>query len=231
MGRIAIEPKGPFSWYGATNVLGQFAPMQRHWGDNADVVRLAFPLDETFAPVAVALRFDGEVLRGDVAGTDDLSAVTAQVARIFSLDYDGTDYPLVGERDPKIGALMAALPGLRPVCFTSPYETAAWAIISQRISMRQAARIQNDLLAAHGHPVGPRPSTEPTSPSPTRRDELTWMATKGTKWVLRRCTDLLPYLVAMAVREYFRRPGPEPPAAPALPVPSTGGQEPERAGH
>jgi hypothetical protein len=89
----------------------------------------------------------------------------------------------------------------------------------------------HDQLAAHGHPVGPRPSTEPTSPPPTRRDELTWMATKGTKWVLRRCTDLLPYLVAMAVREYFRRPDPEPPAAPALPVPGTGGQEPERAGH
>jgi DNA-3-methyladenine glycosylase II len=112
---------------------------------------MAFPLDETFAPVAVALSFDGQVLRGEVTGTDDLNAVTAQVARIFSLDHDGTDYPLVGERDLKIGALMAALPGLRPVCFTSPYETAAWAIISQRISMRQAARVQDDLLAEHGH--------------------------------------------------------------------------------
>ncbi len=27
------------------------------------------------------------------------------------------------------------------------------------------------------------------------------MATKGTAWVLRRSTDLVPYLVAMAVRE------------------------------
>jgi hypothetical protein len=52
------------------------------------------------------------------------------------------------------------------------------------------------------------------------------MATKGTKWVLRRCTDLLPYLVAMAVRECFRRPHPEPPAPPALPVPQPGQQRP-----
>jgi hypothetical protein len=57
------------------------------------------------------------------------------------------------------------------------------------------------------------------------------MATKGTKWVLRRCTDLLPYLVAMAVRECFRRPGPEQAAPAALPVPSAGGPGPERAGH
>jgi hypothetical protein len=38
------------------------------------------------------------------------------------------------------------------------------------------------------------------------------MATKGTKWVLRRCTDLLPYLVAMAVRDCFRARQPEPAA-------------------
>jgi DNA-3-methyladenine glycosylase II len=48
---------------------------------------------------------------------------------------------------------MAALPGLRPVCFTSPYETAAWAVISQRISMRQAAGIKERLIAEYGEPV------------------------------------------------------------------------------
>jgi len=153
VGQIAIEPKGPFSWYGATDVLGNFAPMQRYWGGDAQVVRMAFPLDRTFTPIGVALRFADGALRGEVVGTDDLDAVTAQVARIFSLDHDGSAYPLVGERDPKIGALLARLPGLRPVCFSSPYETAAWAIISQRISMRQAARIQDDLLTQHGHPI------------------------------------------------------------------------------
>jgi hypothetical protein len=79
----------------------------------------------------------------------------------------------------------------------------------------------HDQLAARGHPVGPRPAAEPTSPPPTRRDEFTWMATKGTKWVLRRCTDLLPYLVAMAVRDCFRVRRPEPPAPAAVAVPET----------
>src|SRR5260370_12322692 len=109
VGQIAIEPKGRFSWYGATDVLGHFAPMQRHWGGESEVTRLAFPLDREFTPVAVALRFDNGVLRGEVTGTDDLAAVTAQVARIFSLDHDGSEFPLVGERDPKIGTLLAAL--------------------------------------------------------------------------------------------------------------------------
>ena len=49
------------------------------------------------------------------------------------------------------------------------------------------------------------------------------MATKGTAWVLRRCTDLVPYLLAMAARECLRGPRPEvaghgPPApAPSCP--------------
>jgi hypothetical protein len=47
------------------------------------------------------------------------------------------------------------------------------------------------------------------------------MATKGTKWVLRRCTDLLPYLVAMAVRDCFRRPRQEPAVPAAVGVPET----------
>ena len=68
----------------------------------------------------------------------------------FSLDHDGPGFEALGERDPAFGALQRALPGLRPVCFTLPYECAAWAVISQRISMRQAAVIQDRLIADQG---------------------------------------------------------------------------------
>jgi len=150
---IRIEPRGPFSWESALEVLGSFPPT-RHQGRSAsNAVPLTFPLDGSFTPVATALRFEEGALRGEVTGTDDLEAVERQVARIFSLDHDGSNYPAVGERDPAIGRLMSALPGLRPVCFTSPYETAAWAVVSQRISMRQAASIKARLIAEHGHPL------------------------------------------------------------------------------
>jgi DNA-3-methyladenine glycosylase II len=148
--KIAIKPLGPFSWTAANDVGRNFAPIRHHWRET-DVVPLTFPLDGSFTPVAVALRWEEGALRGEVEGTEDLAAVERQVARIFSLDADGTEYPAIGERDPAVARLMAALPGLRPVCFTSPYETAAWAIISQRISMRQAAAIRDRLLAEHGH--------------------------------------------------------------------------------
>jgi lysophospholipase L1-like esterase len=67
---------------------------------------------------------------------------------------------------------------------------------------RLIARRYHGLLAAAGYQVGPPPDPEPTSRPPTRLAELTWLATKGTAWVLRRSTDLVPGLLAMAVTEW-----------------------------
>ena len=145
---IAIKPQGPFSWAAANDVGQRFGPVRHNWQE--DAVRMTFLLDSSFAPVGVDLRFEDGCLRGEVAGSDDAGAVERQVARIFSLDADGSSYPAVGSRDPAVGRLMEALPGLRPVCFTSPYEAATWAVISQRISMIQAAAIKARLTAAHG---------------------------------------------------------------------------------
>jgi lysophospholipase L1-like esterase len=71
-----------------------------------------------------------------------------------------------------------------------------------------------DELAARGHRLGARPGGEPTSPPPTRIDTVTWMATKGTAWVARRCTDLVPYLLFMMLRECLPAPRPGPQAPP-----------------
>jgi DNA-3-methyladenine glycosylase II len=152
-GQIEIEPQGPFSWTTALEVLGNFAPTRHHPQGSESDVTLAFPLDGSFAPVAIALRYGDGVLKGEVTGTEDTEAAARQVARIFSLDHDGSGYPEVGRRDPALGRVMEALPGLRPVCFTSPYETAAWGVISQRISMIQAAALKDRLIAEHGQPL------------------------------------------------------------------------------
>jgi lysophospholipase L1-like esterase len=66
---------------------------------------------------------------------------------------------------------------------------------------RMIARSFHCLLAAAGYPLGPPPDAEPANPPPTRLAEFAWMATKGTAWVLRRSTDLVPYLLAMAAAE------------------------------
>lgn len=66
---------------------------------------------------------------------------------------------------------------------------------------RLIARRFWDALDGAGLVLGTRPSAAPTSPPPTRRDEIAWMATKGTAWFLRRSVDLIPYMLFMAARE------------------------------
>jgi hypothetical protein len=80
-----------------------------------------------------------------------------------------------------------------------------------------------DLLEAAGVPVAERPGSEPTGTAPTRRDDALWMATKGTRWFLRRSVDLIPYMLFMAAREALVEPS-EWPVTPMLPstAPGTG---------
>ncbi|MER6012763.1 SGNH/GDSL hydrolase family protein [Streptomyces bluensis] len=66
---------------------------------------------------------------------------------------------------------------------------------------RQLAVRFHALLTEAGLSTGPGPSPEPEFPVPTRSASLFWLATKGTAWVARRCTDLLPQLLALAVAE------------------------------
>ncbi|MCX5556100.1 SGNH/GDSL hydrolase family protein [Streptomyces sp. NBC_00038] len=57
------------------------------------------------------------------------------------------------------------------------------------------------LLAEQGIATGVQPSAEPEFPVPTRSASLWWLATAGTGWVARRCTDLLPQLLTLAAAE------------------------------
>ncbi|MFI1374777.1 SGNH/GDSL hydrolase family protein [Streptomyces longwoodensis] len=61
------------------------------------------------------------------------------------------------------------------------------------------------LLAEAGLACDAAPSAEPEFPIPTRAASLRWLATAGTGWVLRRCTDLLPNLLTLAADEVRHR--------------------------
>ncbi|MFG3055884.1 SGNH/GDSL hydrolase family protein [Kitasatospora sp. NPDC048239] len=60
-------------------------------------------------------------------------------------------------------------------------------------------------LATVGRPLGPAPVAEPAEPPPGLATDLWWMATKGTRWVVDRSTDLLPGLLALAAAEGLAR--------------------------
>ncbi|MFF4275442.1 SGNH/GDSL hydrolase family protein [Streptomyces sp. NPDC001536] len=70
---------------------------------------------------------------------------------------------------------------------------------------RQLAVRFHALLAEAGLATGAAPSPEPEFPLPTKSASLWWLATAGTGWVARRCTDLLPQLLRLAVDEVGHR--------------------------
>ncbi|TLS40091.1 SGNH/GDSL hydrolase family protein [Streptomyces montanus] len=70
---------------------------------------------------------------------------------------------------------------------------------------RQLALRFHSVLAEEGIATGVAPSPDPEFPVPTRLASLRWLATAGTGWVARRCTDLLPQLLTLAASEVRHR--------------------------
>lgn len=143
---LTIVPKGPFE----LERLANFGFGQRHDEAFDGVMRLAFCLDEYQTQAGVEVRQDVDGVHCVVVGEADLRKVQLQVERVLSLDYDGEEFMKVGRRDPVIGRLQELAPGLRPPLFYSPYEAAAWSIISARRPALQMARVRDQLNQAHG---------------------------------------------------------------------------------
>jgi DNA-3-methyladenine glycosylase II len=143
---FSIVIKGPFSLQESAT----FGFGQRLDGNWDGVMRLAFCVDGYHDQVGVEVRQEGASVHCVMVGDADISAVRRQVARVLSLDYDGDEFSQVGPRDPVIARLQAAAPGLRPPQFYSPYEAAAWAVISARRPAQQMAEVRRRLSEAYG---------------------------------------------------------------------------------
>ena len=163
-----LIPRGPFSLKGAAEF--GFGPNEGRAPPFDGAMRLAFAVDggrgyagavlrqpDTDGPVSVAL---------ETTGGADPDAALRQLARVVSLDHDGEAFVRVGRRDPVIGELQRAHPGQRPVLFHSPYEGAAWAIISARRPAAQAAGVRLALSRDLGATFELAGETVPAFPQP-----------------------------------------------------------------
>jgi 3-methyladenine DNA glycosylase/8-oxoguanine DNA glycosylase len=84
---------------------------------------------------------------------DDLDAAERLARRVFSLDWDGDAFLALGEQDAVLASVQRRFRGLRPVLFGSPFEALCWAILSQRVTLAQAARLKARLGAVYGPTV------------------------------------------------------------------------------
>ena len=129
MRTFILPVRGPFSLAASTRFLEGFAPAAIDRSDGRPL-ELAFPVDGIWQTAGIRVRehangVEAEIVSPEAPGAELLGAVRDQVARILSLDVDGSGFPAVGERDPVVAGLQRRYPGLRPIGFWSPYEAAA----------------------------------------------------------------------------------------------------------
>jgi lysophospholipase L1-like esterase len=139
------------------------------------------------------LGLPGALARPLARRAHEINAVMDEVARRFgTLHFDAAGEPETYDRR------MWAVDRLHP---------------SERGHRHIAGRF-HAMLAATRVQVGTPPDPEPKNPPPTRKEQALWMATKGTAWVLRRSTDLVPCLLLMAAKEWWSGTPEEQPAGP-----------------
>jgi DNA-3-methyladenine glycosylase II len=147
---LTVEVLGPWSLATSKQFWEGFAPGALLSQGEQQEMRTVFRVEADWSRAETWVTQQGSVARIVVEGDGDLEQATAQVCRFLSLDVDGRGWVEVGLRDEVIADAQAQLPGLRPCGFHSPYEAAAWAVLSQRIRIVQAAKLRDDLVRDHG---------------------------------------------------------------------------------
>ncbi|PRY44482.1 DNA-3-methyladenine glycosylase family protein [Umezawaea tangerina] len=149
---LTVDVLGPWSLATSKRFWEGFAPAALPSQDGAPPaeVRTVFRVEGDWSRAEARVTQEDGKARVVVTGDGDLDRAAAQVGRFLSLDVDARDWPEVGRRDPVIAEAQRHLPGLRPCGFHSPYEAAAWAVLSQRLRIVQAARLRDGLLGPDG---------------------------------------------------------------------------------
>jgi DNA-3-methyladenine glycosylase II len=127
-----------------------FAPNALSGQEPTGQLSAVFRVDADWSRAQVRVSQHEDTARIALSGDGDLDAAARQVCRFLSLDVDARGWPDVARRDRVIADAQQQLPGLRPCGFYSPYEAAAWSVLSQRIRITQAAKLRADLVDRHG---------------------------------------------------------------------------------
>jgi AraC family transcriptional regulator of adaptative response / DNA-3-methyladenine glycosylase II len=150
---IRLAHRGPLEWEAiAAYFAARAIPGVEHVA--GDVYRRTIVVDGD-PGVLELFRGDDDhlVLVVHLPHWEELIHVVARARRIASLDLDLDEPAARLARDPAIGALLRARPGLRTPGTWDPFETGVRAIVGQQVTVAGANTIAGRLVQRHGTPV------------------------------------------------------------------------------
>jgi DNA-3-methyladenine glycosylase II len=139
-----LTAQGPFEFAESVRFWQGFTLANAGEGAHESSIDLAFVPPGTSKAIGVRATGIPGGLHAEIFG-EAPERIEQDVARIFSLDIDGREFEAIREREPELSPLLDLYAGSRPVQFATPYEAAAWAIISQRVRMTQAAKVKANM--------------------------------------------------------------------------------------
>ena len=112
-----------------------------------DDVDLLLALQATGSVDAPELEF---TVTGERLTEHLLASALARIRQIFLLDVDPAPFLDIAERDPILGRLVAARPGIRPMLVADPYEALIFAIVGQQVNIAFARKMKLAWLERFG---------------------------------------------------------------------------------
>jgi AraC family transcriptional regulator of adaptative response / DNA-3-methyladenine glycosylase II len=150
---VRLGFRGPLDWDAQLRYLAARAiPGVEHV--SGDTYRRTIGVDGD--PGVVELSCGGDdhlVLVVHLPHWEELIHLVARARRIANLDLDLDEPTAQLRRDPTLGPLLRARPGLRTPGTWDPYETGVRAIVGQQVTVAAASTITGRLVGRHGTPV------------------------------------------------------------------------------
>ena len=175
-----LTPRAPFDFDQALEFLGEFSPTRGEQVLAGQTLTKAVSI--AGQPVVFRVTGGGTVEEPHLAYTLFAGAPLTEVnraaaldrARFFlSLDDDLRPFYAIGCADPHMAPLIRRLYGLHQVKFLTPFENAAWAVLTQRNRIPMAQQAKRALVERYGASISVEGETYWAFPEPERLAEAT----------------------------------------------------------
>ena len=150
---VMVPVREPFDLGLSMKFLGGFSPMTGEVGLRGDALSKAWLHEGQLVDVAVRRTSSGLscALRSADPITDATArAVADRVAFFLGASDDVEAFHAIAERDRAFAPVARRLRGLHHPKFPTPFESACWALLNQRIGLAQARRMKAALVVRFG---------------------------------------------------------------------------------